>query len=558
MNQNEFDVIVVGSGAGGMMAAIRAHDRGLSPLLVEKTGQYGGTTATSGGVLWIPANGQIDDDPQRALEYVLAASKDLSTPDKIRAYVDTAREMLGYLHQATPVRYVPCTEYPDYYQHLPGAAPGGRSMDPELWDGSLLGDELFRLREPTPGTTLMGKAMTTREAAVLARKKPGWMGVAVKTMARYYLDIPWRFKSRRDRHLTLGNALCGGLRYAMIQRKIPLWLDTPLESLVEEGGRITGIVVKRDGVMVTLKARKAVILASGGFERNQQMREQYLAQPTSTEWVGSPRDCNTGDGIRAGIAAGARTSLMHKQWGVPTIKSPNVPAGCQPAFVERGLGGFIAVNRQGKRFVNEALSYQEFVEAMYDDHAKNGGSVPAWFIFDANFRYNNPMGPFMPGMILPDSKLPGDWLGSIYWKSDTLSDLARQIGVDAKGLEETIVRFNGFARAGKDEDFGKGDSLFDRYFSVNDGKYPNSCLVPIEKGPYYAVRVDAGDTGTKGGLETNEHAQVLSQSGQTIPGLYAIGNCAAAVLGAGYPGAGSTIGPAMTFGYRAVNHLAQG
>lgn len=556
-DDTQYDVIVAGAGAGGMLAALRAHDLGLSALVIEKTDKYGGTAATSGGVIWVPVNGMIDDDDARAYSYLEASSEGLSTPAKLRAYLAAARRLVDYLHAHTRIRYRPCTEYPDYYQHLPGAAPGGRSLDNEPFDARLLGEEFAHLREPTPGTTLMGRSMTTREAAQLATKSPGWIGLFVRTMLRYAFDYPWRLKHKRDRRLALGNALCAGLRHAMLERGIPLWRNTSLQSLVYREGRVGGVVVQRDGKNVELTARRGVVLATGGFERNQAMREKYLSRPTRSEWVGSPKDCNTGDGIRAGEQIGARLALMERAWGVPTVHAAHLPAGCQAVFIERAQAGLIVVNRHGRRFVNEALSYQEFVQAMYADEAAGGGGVPAFAVFDANFRKNCPFGPFLPGMMLPDKKLPADWLGSVYWKADSLDALAQQAGIDAAGLAATVNRFNVFARDGKDEDFGKGDSLFDRYFTLRKSPWPNPCLAPLVQAPFYAVRLDAGDTGTKGGLETDEHARVLGADGTPIAGLYGIGNCAAAVLGAGYPGAGGTIGPAMTFGLIAADHLAR-
>jgi 3-oxosteroid 1-dehydrogenase len=255
------------------------------------------------------------------------------------------------------------------------------------------------------------------------------------------------------------------------------------------------------------------------------------------------------------MAQGAATALMDWAWWAPTIAVPgeDKPRGI---FAERAFPGAIVVNGLGQRFVNEAAPYLEFVDAMHQDNQKTGGkSVPAWVIFDAHFRFNYAMGPLMPGQIMPDSRLRKEWLNNLYWKADTLVGLARQIGVDSAGLEATINKVNGYAESGVDLDFARGGNVFDRYYGDCNIK-PNPCLAPLRKGPYYAMRLDAGDIGTKGGLLTNEHAQVVRDDGSTIAGLYAIGNCSASVMGTSYPGAGGTLGPAMTFGYVAANHLA--
>lgn len=554
--QHEFDVIVVGSGGGALLAAVRAADLGMSVLVIEKSDQYGGTTATSGGVLWIPLNGQMPDDFEGAYAYLKAAVGDTSTDGKVRAYLESGKEFVSYINEKTSLNYQACPEYPDYYQEMPGALPGGRSMQPRPFNGALLGDELFRLREPHPGSTLMGINMNVDEANTMATKGPGWLWITIRTFARYYLDLPWRFKTKRDRRLCLGNALIGSLRHSMLTRNIPLWLNCPLESLVYESGRVSGVVARREGSSITLRARRAVILAAGGFERNQEMRDQYLPQPSRQEWASTPKSNNTGDTIRAAQAIGARLANMNQSWGVPSVPSPLAPQGQQPVFSERGLGGFIVVNKQGKRFVNEALSYDRFQLAMYEDHRKNGGCIPAFTIFDAPFRKDCPHGTILPGVIMPDAKIPKEWWGDFIFKDDTLEGLARQIGVDPEGLADSVRRNNEFARTGEDLDFSRGNNLHDRYWA-NKAVKPNPCLVAIEKGPFYAIKLWPSDTGTKGGPEITDDAQVVNESGEPIPGLYCIGNNSAAALGRAYAGAGSTIGPGMVFGFRAVNHLAK-
>ena len=550
----EYDVIVVGSGAGAMLAACRAHDHGLSVLVVEKSDKYGGTSAISGGAIWIPNNSQIrgKDTPEEALTYLKAATRGLVSEERIHAYLESAPKMVEYINEKMMLQYAACHRYPDYYQHLPGAKPGGRTMEPRLFDAALLGDEFQNLREAIKGTLLLGKAsMTATEAQIMLAKERGWPMLFGKVILRYFLDYPWRLKSRHDRRRGLGNAMAAGLRHAMLVRRIPLWLNTPFESLIQVNDRVTGIVTKRaNGQLLKLKARRGVILAAGGFERNQQMREQYLPKPTNAEWSATPPH-NTGDALRAAMAIGAKTDLMNWAWWVPSVKVPGDPAQLG-LFAERNLPGCITVNGRGKRFVNEASPYLEFGAAMYSEHAKTGSAVPSWLIFDAKFRFNYPMGPLMPGQIQPDRKA---WLNKVYWKDDTLEGLAKQIGVDAAGLAETVTLNNQYAQQGVDKDFNKGGNIFDRYYGDSNIK-PNPCLAPIGKAPFYAVRVDAGDIGTKGGLLTDSHARVLNQSDKPIDGLFCIGNNSASVMGETYPGAGGTLGPAMTFGFRAADFIA--
>lgn len=551
----EYDVIVVGTGGGALLSALRAHDLGMKVLVIEKSDQYGGTSATSGGALWIPLNGEAPDSYESAFTYMKAAASGTTTDIKIRAYLDSAKDMIRYINEKTALRYRVNADYADYYQDIPGAVDTGRAMEPDPFNGALLREEIHNLRPTHPGATLMGIGMTIPESNIIATKAPGWLWTVLKIVLGYYLDLPWRFKTKRDRRLCLGNALIGGLRHAMLERNIPLWLNCPLESLIHEDGRITGIIARRKRSPVTLRARRGVILAAGGFERNQAMRDQYHTQPSRQEWSCTPKNLNTGDTIRAAETIGAKLENMQMIWGTPTVRSPNaLQQGQQAVFAERGFGGSIAVNKQGRRFVNESISYDRFVEAMYFDHAKTGGCIPAWIILDAKYRKNCPLGPLLPASALPDSKIPKEWFGDFLFKDDTLEGLARQIGVDSVGLVESVKKNNTYAKTGEDLDFHRGESAHDRYWTIK-GAGPNPCLVTIDQAPYYAVRVDPGDTGTKGGPAVTEDAQVLDQSKTPIPGLYCIGNNAAAPLGRVYGGAGGTLGPAMVFGYRAVSHL---
>lgn len=555
----EYDVVVVGSGGGGMTAALCAQAQGLSSVVVEKSDKYGGTSAVSGGGIWIPCNDDIartggSDSYEEALTYLKHLIGNEVPQARIEAYLKNAPEMVRYLAKTFDVRYGNVPKYPDYYPNQPGGKEGWRSMQPAEFDAALLGDEFDNQRESFKGTLLMGRiAMDQIEAHTLFSRGPGWIWLTIRMLLKYWLDIGWRRKTHRDRRQVLGQGMVAALRYAMMQRKVPLQLKTGLESLIEEGGRVVGLIVEQNGRKLRYRARRGVILACGGFESNQQMRDQYLAKPTKVEWTAAP-PINHGDGIRAGQALGAKLGHMDLVWGSPTVYKPGTPQQIT-LFVERGMPGCVAVNKKGKRFVNEAVAYPDFRNAMYADDAKGNGTVPCWLVFDATFRYKYPMGIFLPGQIEPDSKLPKDWLDKVYYKADSIDALAAKIGVDAAGLNDTVAKMNGYAQTGVDLEFHKGETAIDRYYSDPSVK-PNTCLGPIAKAPFYAVPLYPGEIGTKGGLVTDEHARVLREDGSPVAGLYAVGNTADAVMGPTYAGAGSTLGPAMTFAYIAARDIA--
>ncbi|MFK0570363.1 FAD-dependent oxidoreductase [Endozoicomonas sp.] len=558
------DIVVVGSGAGALTSAIYAADQGMSVLVVEKSDKYGGTSAISGGGIWIPNNDHFrkkggNDSFEKAMTYLNAATAGKVAASRLKAYLDNAPEMVRYLEENTRVRYAVAEKYPDYYPDLPGALAGGRTLDPELYDTSELGEELKNLRAASPTTLLMGKiAWTARDAHKVIAKESGWRLLILWLMLRYKLDFRWRKKSgfRRDRRTALGNSLIASLRRSLMDRDVPLWLNTEFQDFIIDNGRVVGVKVFSNGNTRTVHARKGVIMASGGFEQNQALRDQYLPQPTKVEWSATPAGQNTGAALTAGQSIGAATDLLDWAWWSPTMRVPKEDKA-RGLFAERAFPGAIIVNGEGKRFVNEAEPYLECGHAMYRDNEKTGGkSIPAWVIFDSHFRFNYAMGPLMPGQIMPDSRLPSLWNKTLYWKAESLEGLAAEIGVDEDGLKETVDRVNQFASTGDDKDFQRGGNIFDRYYG-DQNVTPNPCLAPVKKGPFYAMRIEAGDIGTKGGLLTNENAQVVREDGSVIEGLYAIGNASASVMGTSYPGAGSTIGPAMTFGFIAVKSLVK-
>lgn len=558
MADNSFDLVVVGSGAGALLAAARAADAGLSVQVIEKADQIGGTSAVSGGDIWIPCNYDqarvgVEDSLEDAYRYVRTCAKGMASDDRVLAYVETAPKMASYLAEIG-IRYLCVHDYSDYYPTLPGARPGGRTMDPVGFNAAKLGPDALEEIRPT-SQVLMGRAaINTFDAHVMLTKQPGANWVVAKLLLRYFLDYPWRWKSKRDRRLTAGQALVAGLYAALRQRGVSVWRGTPMRELVARNGRVAGVVIERGGQDVTIEARRGVLLACGGFERNQAMREQYLPKPTNADWTATPPGGNTGDGIVAGAAVGAALHLMAHAWGGPTVEIPGWDRYV-PILVERSMPGCMVVNAQGQRFLNESGPYPEFQQAMYAEHAKSGGGIPAWIVFDADFRARYPMGPLMPAIAMPDSKLRKSWWNRVVWKGNTLDELAAATGIGAAGLKASAERMGEFARTGKDLDFDRGGNTLDRFYGdVNVAPNPN--LAPIAKGPFYAMQLWPGDIGTKGGLLTDRDARVLDVHGKVIDGLYCVGNCSASAMGPSYPGAGSTLGPAMAFAYRAVAQLA--
>lgn len=556
MAEQEYDLIVVGSGAGALLGAIRAQEQGLKTLVVEKTELFGGTSALSGGGIWIPLNydqktAGIKDDLETAFGYMKRCVRGMATDDRVLAYVETASKMAEYLRQIG-IPYRAMAKYADYYPHIEGSRPGGRTMDPVDFNAARLGlTALETMRPGPPGNQLFGRmSISAFEAHSMLSRELKSRFTILGIMLKYFLDYPWRNKTRRDRRMTGGQALVAGLLTAANKAGVEMWRNSPLKELVQDAsGRVTGVIVERNGQRQQINARRGVLLGAGGFERNQEMRDQYLNKPTKAEWTATPVGGNTGDAHRAGQAVGAQLALMDWSWGVPTMDVPKEPA-FRGIFVERSLPGCMVVNDKGQRFLNESGPYPEFQQAMLAEHAKGNGGVPAWIVFDASFRAQNPMGPLMPGSAVPDSKVRKSWLNNVYWKGETLADLARQIGVDAAGLQDSARRMTEYARAGKDLDFDRGGNVFDRYYGDPRLKNPN--LGPIEKGPFYAMRLWPGEIGTKGGLLTDRDGRVLDTQGRTIEGLYCVGNNSASVMGPAYAGAGSTLGPAMTFAFRAV------
>jgi len=549
----QVDVLVVGTGAGAMVAAVTAADAGATTLIVEKSDLYGGTSATSGGGVWIPASDSAlaqgqQDSPEEAYTYIKGLVGSSVDDRRIRTFTEYARIMARHVEKISDLRFV-AIPYTDYHAERPGGKMGYRSHETNTLDARRLSRRDFETLRPThPAAALFGFIpWTTMEAAPMVTRGQGWIKTMAKVLLRYYGDVPQRLRSKRSRFLVFGNAIAGHLKLALDRAGGEMWLNAPLASLIrDEAGRVTGAVIEREGKPVRVRAAKGVILGAGGFERNQQMREQYLPGEGRAEWSGGQVN-NTGDAIRAGTAIGAATDLMAEAWWAPTVKVPDEDRG-RPLFYERALPGNVIVNQLGDRFMNEARSYDIAGKAMIDADRPDARTIPSWIVFDARFRAKYPMGPILP--VFPDWMLPAK-VRRMWKKANTIEALAVRMGIEPARLKTTIDRVNGFAKTGTDEDFGRGGAAYDRYYGDQSVK-PNPNLAPIDKGPFYAVPVYPGDIGTKGGLAVDERAAVLNDKGAAIPGLYAIGNNSASVMGPAYPGAGSTLGPAMTFGYLAA------
>jgi len=549
----EVDILVVGSGAGGLTAAIAAADAHAKVLVIEKGDEYGGTSATSGGGIWIPnsplgkAEG-LEDSEDEAFAYIRPQSAPNVPDSLIRAYIRRAPEMLGWLHQHTPVRFA-AMPYPDYHVEYPGGKMGYRTHLPLPFDGKQLGEDILKLRAPSPAASLFGiiNWRFDETYALLLRPK-GWVNTLGKMLWRYGSDLPHRFRSIKDRHLTLGNALVGGLRLGLKDRNVPLRLETSLVELVREGNRVTGAVIEHDGKRSRIGVTHGVILAAGGFERNPALRRAHLAGSEDPTMSGSQTN-NTGDSITAAEKIGAAMRNMHSTWSAPVFRVPGEERA-RLSTIERALPGCIIVNQAGKRYMNEAASYHVVGRQMVENDRPGAGTQPSWVIFDATFRHKYPMGPLLP--LIPDAlQLPG--VQRIVRKASSIDELAMKIGVPAQALAKTVTRFNGDAIRGVDSEFDRGGPAYDKMYG-DPRVQPNPTLAPIDKAPYYAMPIYGGDIGTNGGIVTDENARVLDEQDHVIDGLYAVGNNAASVMGESYPGAGVTLGPAMTFGYVAGRH----
>ncbi len=556
---DSYDVIVAGTGAGGMSAALTAAIEGLSVLLVEKHDRVGGSTAISGGAVWIPMNAQTEaaghpDDENKVWRYMQATVANSAPVEMQKAFLRNGPLALEFLSKHTDVQLVARTYSPDYYPDRDGANLGGRSLDPLPFDGREFGAHFAELRDPLPEFTVLGGMMVNmtdaRNLLAATRSFAAWKA-SMKLVLRYWAD---RLRGyHRGTRLLLGNALAARLFKSVLDRRIPYWLSSPAEKLLRDAnGRVVGLQVRREGRLVSLRARRGVVMATGGFPWDAQLRAELYPQPTGS-WSMSPEQ-NSGDGIRMAREAGGVLGPMGSSpafWTpISILKRPDGSELRYPHLVwDRAKPGLMAVNASGRRFVNESTSYHEFVRGMYRSHL-DAPTLPAFLICDNDFIERWGLGLALPGGRPRDHLVRAGYL----YRAGTLEALAAQMGIDSAGLNASADQFNRAAELGRDEAFGKGSTSYNQYLG-EPGYTPNPCLGPLARGPFWGVKVYAGDIGTAYGVHCNEQAQALDADGRVIAGLYAAGNDMHSVMGGEYPAPGITLGPALTFGWVAAQHI---
>jgi len=539
------DVVVVGSGSAALTSALAAKESGKDVLVLESTKLVGGSSSMSGGGLWIPNNpimkeAGVGDSYEAARTYLDDIIGDVgpaSSSERRDAFLREGPKMVSWL-KGLGFQFIYGRGYSDYYPERPGGSVEGRGVEGGIFNLRKLGPWAGKLRMSVP------LPMHTTEAKKIpvAFRTPSAFLTMVNVMGLRM--IGGRLLGKRL--AGLGPSLVGQLLHLVLARSIPVWLQSPMIELVETDGAITGVVVQKDGKRMRIGAKQAVILAAGGFSHNAEMRQKYHPHPITTEWT-SANPGDLGGAIRAGMAIGAATALMDDAWWGPSFIDKDGVA--MFLLWERSLPFGFIVDSSGERFMNESASYVDCGHWQYERN-KTVPAIPAYLILDSRHRRYYLFGAMMPG-ITPKAAFESGFMV----KANSLEALAHACGIDTAGLLRTAQRFNGFAKSGKDEDFHRGDSAYDRLYSDPRVK-PNPNLGTVEKPPFYAVKVWPGDLGTKGGLLTDEYARVLREDGSVIEGLYAAGNSSASVMGHTYPGPGSTIGPAMTFGFIAGRHAA--
>lgn len=540
MTGDSYDLIVLGSGAAGLTAGLTAAEYGAHVLVVEKGEKVGGTSAWSGGQIWIPCNPHMkafgkEDSREKALTYLASMSNGLIDPAMAEAYIDGGLEMVAFLEDRTPVHFSVVPHFPDYHPEQPGAAArGGRTLECPVYPYGELG--AWRDKVETSPYYWPNIYFTVGETS-LAQAVPD--------------PLPPEEAARRaaNDERGLGHALVGRLLKGCLDRGVAFLLGTGGSDLVMEEGAIAGVRLA-DGQV--LRAAN-VLLATGGFEHNEAFKKAYLRGPLQNA---ASIDTNTGDGQKMAMRIGAMMGSMREAWWMPIVEAPLNAKGMMLFTGERTLPGTIMVNREGKRFCNEAANYNAFGSAFHeiDQNSSSYRNLPCWCVFNQAFydRWG-----FLDAQLIGTAgshgKTPADWIA----RGATLADLARALGIPGDTLEATVARWNASVDSGVDEDFGRGDSYYDLYWGdpAHKGR-KEATLGRIDGGPYYAAEVKSGALGTKGGAQTDTLGRVLDLDMRPIPGLYAAGNAMASMMGMTYGGGGGTLGPGMVFGYLAGKHIA--
>lgn len=556
----ECDVLVAGSGCSGMSAAITAKYSGLDVLIVEKEPRFGGTTARSGGWLWIPGTSLarawgINESPDEARTYLRHEAGNSYDATRVDAFLAAGPEAIDFFTSKTAVRFDMPLTFPDYDAEAPGGKQGGRSMVARPFDGRELGEHIKDIGAPLPELTVFGIMLGSGKDIIHFMRATKSLTSAVyvaKRLSKHFLNV---LRYGRGMTLTNGNALAGRLAKSAFDLKIPLWLSSPVRELIIENGAVRGAIIERNGKRVRIFARRGVVLACGGFPHDIERRKAMFPHaPTGREHYSPGPTGNTGDGLRLAesVGGGVEDSLPNAAAWVPVSVTHRKDGskGVMPHFIDRAKPGVIAVMRDGARFANEGNSYHAFVQQMMKA-AKPGEEIAAWLVCD-----HRALRQYGLGAVPPFPMPIGQYLNSGYLiKGNTLEELAGKAGIDAGGFVTTVAQFNNTAAEGRDPAYGKGSRAYNRYQGdANHG--PNPCVAPIEQGPFYAIKMVIGDLGTYAGIRTDAQARALDAGGQVINGLYAAGNDMASIMGGNYPGAGITLGPALTFGYIAGRHLA--
>ncbi len=554
------DVIVVGSGAGGLGTAVTAAIKGLDVVVLEKGDVFGGTTALSGGVLWVPGNGKFPDGEQpagrSAEDYLRHEAGNAFNAARVKAFLAAAPRMVGFMESETSaVRFMPAHGFSDYHPDAPGAVSTGRSIAPVPYNAVELGSEFKRLRPPLAEITLLGMMLNASDDVkhlFNATKSLKSFWHVTKLISRYGRDLAVH---RRATRLTNGNALIARLSRSLFDRGGEIRTSSAVEGLIcDEHGTVIGVEVVTGDRRQRIRASRGVVLAAGGFPQARDRRAQLFRHEAAGESHLSPAPPgNVGDGIRLGESVGGKfdSAIAQPAAWIPVSRVPDKQrVRVFPHLIDRYKPGVIMVNRDGRRFTNESNSYHDVGQAMLAG-TPDGGETFAWIIAD-----HRAIRKYGLGFVKPAPFILQPYLRSGYLKSGrTAAELAERIGIPPKAFEQTLATFNSGAANGDDPEFGRGSSSYNRYLGDPEHK-PNPCVAPLATGPFYAIRVVLGDLGTFAGLATNERGQVLRADGSSISGLYAVGNDALSIMGGAYPGGGITLGPAMTFGFLIGEQLA--
>ncbi len=547
MADTTVDLLVVGSGTG-MAAALAAHELGLSVLIVEKSSYVGGSTARSGGALWLPASPVLreagaNDTATRAATYLDSIVAGSASQQRSAGFLTHVSATVDMLHRTTPLRLFWARDYSDYHPEEPGGSAAGRTCECRPLDTSILGEYRTRLRPSVleAGVSIPTTGADYRWMNLVARVPRKGIPTFAKRVAQ---GVGGRLLGRR--YAAGGQGLTAGLFAGVLRAGIPVWTDTTLLRLAGDGDRVTGAVVDHDGREVPITARRGVVLATGGFDHSMDLRWKFQSESLGAN-LSLGAEANTGDGIRAAQELGADLALMDQAWWFPAVAPlPGKPPAVMLA--ERSLPGCLIVDQNGHRFANESADYMSFGQRLLELE-RSGSPVEAmWIVFDQQYRNSYVFG----AQLFPRMRIPQSWYDAgIAARADSHAELGAKIGVPVSEFTRTLIRFNESASAGEDPDFGRGRSAYDRYYG-DPTITPNPNLRPLVKGPFYAVKMVLSDLGTCGGLKADERARVLREDGAVIAGLYAMGNTAANAFGKTYPGAGATIAQGLVYGYIAA------